>query len=65
VSLSFEDAVHILTGMDVQRIAATPVDDLRKAAEARLGGRIRVCSGWSLNLVSHDEVEKDLDDALR
>jgi hypothetical protein len=71
---SFEKAIELLTGMDVNKLRNTPIADLRKATEDRVGKKTRFYSEWPFigrgnvqasNLVSRDQVDSALDSALR
>jgi hypothetical protein len=71
---SFEKAIEMLTGMDVRVLRDTPIADLRKATENKVGKKTRFYSEWPFigrgnvqasNLVDRDQVNSALDNALR
>jgi hypothetical protein len=62
----FEKTIETDTGMTVKEIRGTPLDELRARAEQKLGKPIEVTgTHHGVTIVSHAEVEKILDKALK
>ena len=70
----FEQAIERGTGMSIGEIRQTPIEELRRIAEKRLGHSLQFLSvfPWAGRgnvlrdrLVSRKEIDADLDDALR
>lgn len=73
-TVQFDRTIEAATGQTAEHARQTPLDELRRAAESRLGKPIKFCTSYPWagrgnvmrdRLVSHEEVEADYDDAIR
>ncbi|MGD0523070.1 MAG: hypothetical protein ABSA43_00710 [Candidatus Microgenomates bacterium] len=60
----FEKAIERATGESIESLRSTPIDERRRRIEQKFGKPMKVTS-IGPSLVSHQQVEAELDKALR
>ena len=64
MATEFEKAIEQRTGLSVEKIRRTPVDQLRRRIENQYRQPMRVTGGGD-TLITHQQVQKMVDKAIR